>query len=118
MKTKESVTVYQCDYCSKKLFRKNAMIHHEQWCNSNPKNMAKCMGCDHLKETVNVVYGDYFGQEYEKSCKSFKCEKLNKILYPAKVIRKGLLDKYPESFEDQELMPTDCEFYFCDFEHI
>jgi uncharacterized radical SAM superfamily protein len=52
MKVTENVTVYQCEHCGKKLFRKHAMIKHEELCNNNHKNYKACMaGCAFLEKT-------------------------------------------------------------------
>lgn len=111
---KEKVTtVYFCDYCKKKLFRKHAMEHHEKFCNKKPENETACQYCAHLKETTNTVesnIGDpYNGGGIEITVKAFECTKLNKMLYPLKVVRTGRLEKNPEWFEEQELMPNKCE---------
>lgn len=111
MKIKNNVTLYICEHCNKKMQIKNAMIKHEFNCPSNPKNMSACSGCIHMAEgETNVYYS--FGPdipETSRKCKTFHCKKLNKDLYPFKVVRKGLLEKYPESFEGMEQMPNKCE---------
>lgn len=120
MKVKENVTVYQCEFCDKKLFIKAAMIKHEKWCNSNPDNFRACVGCIHLEE-IKIEYsysvpilgenlGVIFdGSTVEKVTNGFKCNKLNKIIYPFKAEKLRLIDKYPETFENQESMPKECE---------
>lgn len=55
MKTKKNITVFQCDFCSKKLFREHAMVNHEEKCPSNPLNIRACFDCEHL-ETVDMEF--------------------------------------------------------------
>lgn len=108
-------TVYQCEFCRRNMFVKHAMEKHIEWCYKNPKNKTKCEGCKHLKETENEYTGFYFNgyseSESTRKSKSFKCEKLDKILYPLVVERKELNTKYPETFEGQEPMPKECGHY-------
>jgi hypothetical protein len=115
MTVTENVTVYKCGHCKKKLFVKGAMLRHETNCNYNPANFAKCSGCCHLSEIkipyTKEGYDGYYQSEESREAKGFFCEKLNKKLYPFKVVRKGLLEKYPETFADQEQMPVSCEHY-------
>lgn len=115
MITKENVTVYQCSFCKKKLFVKGAMERHEKWCTHNPDNFKKCTGCMHMEEAevfykVEVSYDIYNGEETRMS-KAFRCRKLDKLLYPMIVEKKGLPGKYPETFKDQQPMPKECEHY-------
>lgn len=111
MKIKENVTLYICEHCKRKMQIKNAMINHEEHCSRNPKNISACSGCIFLKEETADIYYQNFDGESHQTVMAFKCEKLEKRLYPYKVVRKGLLEKYPESFEGQELMPNKCEHY-------
>lgn len=108
---KESIkTVFQCDFCDKRLFRKNAMVNHEFICSQNPINKDACLGCSHCKEIEKTLYVDHpiYG-DYERQAKSFKCTKLGKLMYPHKA--KIIESKYPESFEDETLMPNECEHF-------
>lgn len=114
MIVKENITLYVCEFCKKKLFRKHSMIKHEEFCTSNPKNFKACSGCTYLKEIEIPYYADRvdnYGDIYQKEIKTkgFECTKLNKILYPLKVERLELNKKYPETFEEQEPMPKECE---------
>lgn len=111
MKIKTGVTVYRCDHCKKKMFRKGAMERHEKWCDSNPDNHKACSDCCFLQETTVGVYSgtDPYGDANTKYVKAFKCTKLDKMLYPLKVQQKGLVEKYPDTFEEQEPMPKECE---------
>lgn len=109
-KMKEQIkTVYTCDHCKKKLFVKNAMVRHEEFCGSNPENIPICSGCEFLEETEKDIYFDgYYGEE-KRTAKSFRCTKKDIGLYPLKVVRLGIIDKYPETFHNEILMPTECE---------
>lgn len=107
---KESVTVYQCEFCKKKLFVKQAMVKHEQWCYQNPDNKRACMNCSYLegyKEEMIIGSNDY--ADIKREFTKFRCNKLDKVLYHFTVEKKGLLDKFPETFEDEEPMPKVCE---------
>lgn len=112
MITKENITIYICQFCKKYLQRKHAMENHEIHCGHNPKNYSACSGCVHLKQTEKEysIGCRYDGEPIDRKSISFQCTKLNKELYPYKVIKKGLLEKYPETFEGAELMPSKCEF--------
>ena len=84
---------------------KAAMQKHESSCYSNPENLRACSYCIHIEE-IEVEYekdaitlGDGLGIiETTRTCKAkgFRCKKLNKIIYPYKAEKKGLIDKYPE----------------------
>jgi hypothetical protein len=114
MKIIENITVYQCEFCKRKMYRKHAMLAHEVKCTYNPENIAKCSGCDFIKEIETTYTVDDYDGEREVSTKAFRCTKLDKMLYPAKVVHKGILEKYPESFEGQEQMPKECEYFSFD----
>lgn len=119
MKVKEDVTVYTCDHCKRKMFVKKAMELHEIACYQNPENKRACSFCIHLEETEltyeksmndmgpggGVIFDAYSST---RKAKSFRCNFFNKILYPYKVQKLGLVEKYPETFEDQEPMPKEC----------
>jgi|SRR3990167_9873198 len=116
MKTIENVKVFVCDFCKKKLFRQHAMLKHEDFCSRNPKNFSACSGCVFMKEEETEVYysnSNIYGDEETTTVKTkaFYCKKLDKHLYPFKVVAKGLLEKYPETFEGQEQMPVKCEHW-------
>ena len=112
MKTIENITIYKCDYCKKTLFRKHAMIHHETYCKSNPNNVRACGACIHLEKTqINYLskYTDDEGCGIERTTNGFHCNKLNKNLYPLKVLKHNLVQRFPRTFEGQELMPKECD---------
>ena len=119
MKVVENVTIYKCDFCKKELKRKYAMIKHEELCNHNPKNSKKCHFCEHLETIEKEVYFEthsgYGEVDYiDKIVKVFKCSKLDKLMFPFSIEKRGLHEKYPSTFEDQEPMPNKCN----DFKNI
>lgn len=109
MKTKTNVTLYICDHCKKKMQRKGAMEEHEKWCPKNPENEKACTYCPFLKETDVTIYYDTFDGEGSTVKKGFRCTKLDKLLYPLSVQRRGLDGRFPEHFGEQEPMPKTCE---------
>lgn len=117
MKVKNNVTVYQCDFCNKKLFRKNAMVNHEIKCSKNPKNIRACFDCVHC-EVVNILFESDV-QTYNDDddtlieSKTFKCNKKNIFMFPPKLeYRENGVPSYVEYKGDeimQEKMPLICE---------
>lgn len=111
MTIKENVTVYICDHCKKKLFTKRAMVTHEFGCTYNPANFAACIDCQFCKE-VEKEYSDPNDYDHDsdgvKQTKGFQCTKLDLKMYPFKVVKLGLLKKYPEQFEGEVQMPVEC----------
>lgn len=107
---KESIkTVFQCDFCDKRMFRKNAMINHELVCSQNPVNKDACLGCAFCQEIEKTVYFDTWNGEGSRQVKSFKCTKLDQLMYPHKAQR--IEANYPESFENEIVMPNECEHW-------
>lgn len=115
MKTIENVTLYKCDFCKKELKRKHAMENHEKKCSNNPINSKACYSCVFLEEAkTNVSWVRHYdhgeGTSYfEKEVKCFKCTKLDKLMYSANIEKGSALIRYPETFENQEAMPKECE---------
>lgn len=106
MKVKENITMYQCDFCNKRLLVKNAMIRHENACSKSPENHSECETCGNLEET-EIAVEDYMG--ITRKAKAFRCKHFDKLVYPAKVVHRKLLEKYPETFAEQMQMPKTCE---------
>lgn len=108
---KENRTTYHCEHCPKMLFSKSAMIKHEDTCNSNPKNNKACFGCKYLTKTEQDIWFEnrWGGEGDYKKVFVFKCTKLDKLMYPYSIEKKDLPNKYPETYEDQEVMPNNCE---------
>lgn len=111
MKTLENKTVYRCDFCSKKLFVKSAMVKHETYCSHNPVNHKACTLCKHISKTTYEYSpgDDYSGEPVIMTAAAFRCSALNKLVYPTKVERLGLVKQYPDQFEDQIPMPKECD---------
>ena len=113
MRVKENVTLYYCSHCSKRYEKEYACVKHEHWCSSNPKNFKICGNdCQHLEE-VKVEYYDY--SDRPVNAKGFYCKAKEINIYPLVVERKGLVEKYPETFEDAEPMPKECKLYKSDY---
>ncbi len=108
MKT-ETREIYKCDHCKKLYQVKRACAKHEDNCTRNPKNIAACSGCVFIEQRPTEYWYDTGYGEFSGKSIKFHCKKLDKDLYPHKVVRTGLLERYPENFEDQEQMPTTCE---------
>ena len=111
MTIKENVTLYKCDFCGKKLFRKHAMSNHEEVCFNNPKNFKACMDCKFLEKIQidapwNQGHPDYCSNE--KQVSTFNCNKLDKMMFPFSIERKKLHIKY-DTYADQEPMPNQCD---------
>lgn len=126
MKTIENVTFYKCDFCKKELKRKHAMTNHEIRCNCNPLNFRACTnGCLFLeREVIDVDFISHYDYEngvsiYKtKQVNSFKCTKFDKIMYPFVIEKSNALEKYPETFENQEAMPKKCKEFSNEFESV
>ncbi|AIM37395.1 hypothetical protein KO02_12355 [Sphingobacterium sp. ML3W] len=113
MRTQENVTVYHCDFCKKKLFRKHAMLKHEEGCEQNPKNKIACFsGCRHL-EHIEIEFDVFSHHAYEdgepilhsRKSSCFKCMTKNTLMYTFAAEKRDLPSKYLEDFENQEPMP-------------
>lgn len=114
MTSKENVTIYGCDFCKKKLFVKHAMLKHEDNCLNNPKNIRPCLSCKNLeRETIEVDFETYNyreGTHYTVQEKEvFKCALYDTLMFPFSIERKDLHNKYPNTYDNQEPMPKECE---------
>lgn len=115
MKEKKGVTVYKCDYCNKKLFRKHAMFSHEIKCKQNPLNIRACFDCS-MCEKVEIKFEPeiqtYHNNNDLTKSHSFKCLSKNIFMFPPKMEHsEGGLPSYVlhEGLEiDQEKMPILC----------
>lgn len=107
MLTKPNVTVYQCEHCKNKMFRKHAMELHEKWCTKNPDNFMKCIGCENLE----IKTFQFMGYDGFVNAKCFSCKAKNVEMYPFSALKKNLPTKYPYDFEDKILMPKECDLY-------
>lgn len=108
---KESIKkVFQCDFCDKRLLRKNAMVNHEHRCSRNPINKDACAGCAFCQIIEKTLYIDHpYNGCHEREVRSFKCTKLDQLMYPHKAI--PVYENYPDSFDDEVLMPNECEHF-------
>lgn len=97
--------VYYCDYCKKKTFIKSIMVKHEANCYGNDANRPACFACTHLE---SKYIDSAVGTDNESRQSAPFCTLYNKQVHTAKAITKGLLEKYPEHFQESELMPMTC----------
>ena len=122
MKTIENVTIYKCDFCKKELKRKHAMVKHETECFNNPLNFRPCQTCRYLEKQndgdteIHFISGGEDDIRYEKTPDYFFCKKKNIRVYSPKAEFKGIVEQYPETFEDQEPMPKQCDDYNDNYE--
>lgn len=101
-------TIYTCDHCNRKMFVKHAAVKHEVACTKNPDNWSACSGCEHLKEIKKQVPDERY-LDGEREMNGFYCEAKKIEMYPKKCEHKGLLKKYPDSFNGLTVMPKECE---------
>lgn len=105
--------VYTCDHCGKKLFVKSAMANHENICTKNPINIHPCYSCDHFKveEGMREEYREMGGNihSYDVPYKRWMCTKKGIDMHNRRAEQKGLIQRYPETFVDTELMPSLCD---------
>ncbi len=103
MKIIENVTVFQCDHCGKKQFRKCDMTQHEKWCFKNENNKHKCFQyCKHLIRSKEFI------EEGGYQMKTvFTCGVTKKNMFSYKAERRKISHYTP----DAERMPLKCEFY-------
>ena len=107
MKITENITLYHCDYCKKKLFRKGSMTRHEETCLNNPKNHKACFNCIFLEKTEQEVawgHENPFTEMGSKKIEMFKCSKLDKLMFPYRIERKKLHERF-DTYANQEPMP-------------
>lgn len=58
--TTTTETVYTCDHCQRKMFRKGSMTVHERRCKNNPNNQHACLKwCKHLVKTYDWKSGTH-----------------------------------------------------------
>lgn len=104
--------VYYCSFCTKHGLSKHSMEKHEKYCYSNPENKIACSDCANCVEQTKEIYYDdmYDGREY-RPAKTFLCTKLNQRMYHFKALKKDLINRFPETFNGEILMPKDCEHF-------
>lgn len=103
MKAKD-VTIYICDLCNKKYFRKHAAVSHEERCTKNPDNFRPCFTCQFLqKEKIDLSEGPI---RFVASL--MHCKKKAVFLHPPSVEKKGnKIDLGGENYP----MPRNCNLY-------
>lgn len=115
MKKLINQTRYRCDFCGKEYYKVDACERHEHRCGSNPKNFTSCgQQCVFLREVEKHVETDYMSYDGSPSTikkRGFYCLKKQIRMYPVIAERRGLVNKYPENFEDEIIMQKDCEDY-------
>lgn len=90
--------VYYCDHCKKKSLVKSSMVKHENVCSSNPENIPACFS----PKGYDCVYLNN-DDPFKLSCKKYKLK-----LHTITARKKGLPEKYPESFVGSKEMPSQC----------
>jgi len=111
MIVKDNITLYVCEHCQRKMFRKHSMVNHEEKCDKNPKNHKACYGCIHLKiEEIEVEFGRNYedGEYITNTSHHYVCDKLKKMMFTWKAEKAKLPEKYPETFDEQKPMPNTC----------
>ena len=112
MKTTENVTIYGCDFCKKKLLVSHAMQKHEVVCDKNPANSKACFnGCAHLgkKEIFVPIERGYERDADDVKVAVFHCEKYDRLMYPYNIERRKLPERYPDTYDEQNPMPHNCD---------
>lgn len=107
----ENVTIYKCEFCSKKLYRKHAMLKHEDLCFNNPKNIKACMNCEFLEKiqiNAHWLVGNSEHVDNSKQVDVFRCNKLDKLMFPFSIERRKLHEKF-DTYSEQEPMPSKCD---------
>lgn len=110
MKVLENQKVYVCDHCGRKSVSAGGMNRHELACSFNPDNYNVCPGCKYLLAYTDFVYYEH-DPDHERKVKKFKCTKKNEIMYPSKIKRNRIIDKYPDNFEGEVQMPKICDSF-------
>lgn len=107
----ENTTIYKCEHCNKKQFRKGDMTRHEKYCKKNPANMHKCFQfCIHLAKSREPIEGTGDYEEYSKTRCTFTCKATNKKLYSFIAERRNIV------MEGEERMPLECPLFKTEFD--
>jgi DNA-directed RNA polymerase subunit RPC12/RpoP len=91
MKTLTNQTIYQCEYCGKRLLSKNgAKIHEEDYCHQSPirkqKRLDIIMNCEHEWDTV---WTPMFGESHLKEPDHDECIKCGVLDLEWHELKKG-----------------------------
>jgi len=111
MKTIHNTTIYKCDHCGKIYQQLRFVPRHEETCKKNPDNRIACSGCVFMQEIEKSIDIDTYDGYRTIKRKAFFCKKKQIGLYPPKAIHSGVVGKYPEDFEEEERMPTECDLF-------
>lgn len=116
MQTKTK-NVYYCEHCKKNGLVKWMIEKHERFCSSNPVNFSRCCNCVHvISETIDIDYSNGGDENYTRTSSAFKCAVKKCGLIPLVARRKGLPERYPDTFLGAIPMPSACwEFEEIDF---
>lgn len=112
MITIENITIYKCSFCKKKYEKQHACLHHEKYCTKNPENHSICAGCRYLEEKKETIEHDENSYLASREQKYFFCGKHQQRMHPLKAERTGIVEKYPEQFEESILFPKVCEDFY------
>ena len=91
-------TIYTCDHCQRKMFRKGSMTTHEKRCKKNPQNQHMCLKwCKHLVKHQDCYNGDI----------TFTCD-VRRELGKMRTYKK---DWQPLGYGRYTRMPLECDRY-------
>ena len=86
----ENVTIYECEWCGKKMLRKSSMTRHEKFCTRNPENVSMCRKCENMNVYLEKLPED---SDYltDSEIRVFRCMVTGKRLCSPKFAK-----RYPE----------------------
>ena len=98
-------TIFKCEHCGKRQFRKCDMTLHERWCKKNPNNQHMCLKfCTHLEKTEE----EYQGYEFISKRTVFKCGLTGQQMFSFVAERRKLpVVTNPDAIR----MPLECDKY-------
>ena len=106
----EIKTIYKCEFCKKKYFRKYACISHEDFCFHNPVNDRPCFHCRHLCKMEKTIYFDNpDGSESESKYSFLYCEAKREFIHSPQTELKG--NAYDLGDDSNYPMPKQCNIF-------
>lgn len=108
----KDIKAFKCDFCTKLLQLKHAMVLHEKYCKKNPKNIKICFDCVFC-ESIKISYKTDYQKEWlsgEKISDGYFCTKKKVGIYTLNAERK-LVKRYPETFKNQIPMSNKCDSF-------